>query len=167
MKAARLQEEVAIPSGRCVACGKPLDSKYFDHSQIVRVPEPGEQALLARFELPPQYCGVLEYFAQFTNAFAQDSSKVQTPGLFWQLLQNGKPLYPYTPLEHIVNPWGYGSFQVALRLTEGAVIEFVARRAGFSQTRDPLNGVTHIGGRIVGRYWYNPAYGGFEVGGGA
>jgi hypothetical protein len=147
----------------------PLDAKIFDDWGIVVLPEPGEQQLLARFELPAEYCGTLEYFAQFTDAFAGDNSMIRTPGLRWMLLENGKPLYPYTDLQDIVNPWGYGSFEFAIRLTEGAVIEFVARRAGLASADDvkALQGVKHIGGRIGGRYWYNRAYGGFEVEGGA
>jgi hypothetical protein len=160
------RSEIAIPSGLCVACGKPLDSKHFDESIIVGLPDPGQQVVLARYQLPPQYCGLLEYFSQFTDAYGQSCANVRTAGLQWRLLQNGHPIYPYVNLEHIVNPWGYGSFQVAIRLPEGALVEFVARRVG---TADPgygdLNGVNLIGGRIVGRYWYNVAYGGFESGG--
>jgi hypothetical protein len=155
--------EVAIPSGLCTACGLPLDSRHFDDSSIVTLPRPGEQVTLARFELPPQYCGRLEYFSQFTDAFARDGAAAATPGLIWQLRQNGNPLYPYTGIEHIVNPWGYGSFQVSLRLTDGAVLELVARRSSSHRQDDRLQNVRLIGGRIVGRFWYNRAYGGFET----
>jgi hypothetical protein len=159
------RSEISIPSGLCVACGKPLDSQHFDDSRIVPLPGTGEQALLARFQLPPQYCGLLEYFAQFTNAQAANGANVRTPGLQWRLLQNGRPIHPYVNLEHIVNPWGYGSFQVAIRLPEGALVELVARRLATGESA-ALEGVNLIGGRIVGRYWYNPAYGGVETGGG-
>lgn len=163
------REYLRAPSGLCAACGMPLDAKVFDDWRIVALPQPGEQQLLARFELPAEYCGTLEYFSQFTDAFARNKSRVRTPGLRWQLLENGKPLYPYTDLQDIVNPWGYGSFHFAIRLTEGALIEFIARRAGLASAEDikALKNVTRIGGRIVGRYWYNRAYGGFEVEGGA
>ena len=52
-----------------------------------------------------------------------------------------------------MNPWGFGSFQVAIRLDESATIEFVVRRR-FANS----NGIKKVGGRIVGRYWYNTAY---------
>jgi hypothetical protein len=69
-------------------------------------------------------------------------------------LINKRPLYPYTNLDRIVNPWGNGSFPVALRLDENSTVEFLARR--FS---DNAPEVTTVGGRILGRYWYNAAYG--------
>jgi hypothetical protein len=166
MKAAT-RSEVAIPSGLCTACSLPIDSRHFDDSSIVELPAPGREVTLARFELPPQYCGRLEYFSQFTDAFARDGGAVATPGLVWQLRQNGNPLYPYNGFEHIKNPWGYGSFPVSLRLTDAARVELVARRSG-SHTVDPrLDDVHLIGGRIVGRFWYNRGYGGFEARDGA
>ncbi len=73
----------------------------------------GQQVVLARFELPPQYCGVLRFFAQFTDTHAKDPSQVATPGLQWLILLNKRPLYPYVSFEHIVNPWGNGSFEVS------------------------------------------------------
>jgi hypothetical protein len=138
----------------CPTCGIPLDSQYFDDSKVVAAPEVGREVLLARFELPPQYCGVLEYFAQFTDAYGKDPSRIHTPGLQWLLLINKRPLYPYTNLDRIVNPWGNGSFQVAIRLNENSIVEFQARRLS-----DQAPEVTSVAGRIVGRYWYNAAYG--------
>jgi hypothetical protein len=110
--------------------------------------------LLARFELPPQYCGVLEYFAQFTDAHANHPSLIHTPGLQWLILVNKRPLYPYTNLDLIVNPWGNGSFQVSIRLDENSTVEFRVRRLA-----DEVPKVMKVGGRIVGRYWYNVGYG--------
>ena len=49
-----------------------MDSKYFDESGITALPPPGRDVVLARFELGPQYCGVLDYFSQFTNLLAPD-----------------------------------------------------------------------------------------------
>jgi hypothetical protein len=156
--------EMGTRSALCTNCGIPLDAKYFDDSSVVDLPKPdpkvdrdlklGRDIVLARFELSPQYCGVLEYFAQFTDLYETDSSKIKTDGLEWAILSNGHPLYPYVKLDRIVNPWGNGSFQVAIRLDEGATIEFVVRRR-FAD----LKGITLVGGRIVGRYWYNTAYG--------
>ncbi|HKE59122.1 MAG TPA: hypothetical protein VKB46_20580, partial [Pyrinomonadaceae bacterium] len=49
----------------CAECGIPLDSQYFDDSSVQAVTQAGDELVLARFELPAQYCGVLEYFSQF------------------------------------------------------------------------------------------------------
>jgi hypothetical protein len=138
----------------CTTCGIALDSEYFDDSGVTAAPEVGKEVTLARFELPPQYCGVLEYFAQFTDEHAQHPEKIETPGLQWLILVNKRPLYPYTNLDRIVNPWGNGSFQVFIRLDENAIIEFKVRRVN---NADP--DIERVGGRIVGRYWYNQNYG--------
>ena len=53
-------------------------------------------------------------------------------------------------------PWGLAGFPVSLRLEEGCLVEFVIRRAG--DDRDKT--LTKVGGRILGRYWYNTVYGG-------
>ena len=66
-------------SGFCAACGIPVDSQYFDDSSVQKPPELGEEIVLARFELPAQYCGVLQYFAQFTDAFVATLRKSQLP----------------------------------------------------------------------------------------
>jgi hypothetical protein len=146
------------PPASCTVCGIPLDSEYFDESGVAEAPSPGKVAVLARFELPPQYCGVLEYFSQFTDLHAQDPSQIRTPGLEWRILSNNRPLYPYITLDRIVNLWWYGSFPVAIRLDENSVIEFVVRGVsnGSSGNGDVI---TTVAGRIVGRYWYNAAYG--------
>ncbi len=224
--------EAPIPGAMCANCGIPLDAQYFDESGIAKDVdklEPGREVLLARFELHPQYCGVLEYFSQFTDAYAKDPSRIETPGLEWLILSSRRPLYPYIRLDRVLNPWGYGSFQFAVRLEIGATVEFVVRRlAGpvgvpfFTAIRKNIaaspspqavtpasmtnmspdgkllvdtgaareevtvisvttrtftaifqnnhtapvavegNTLTQVGGRIVGRYWYNPAYGDVE-----
>jgi hypothetical protein len=140
--------------GSCPMCGTRLDSEYFDESGVVPAPEVGDAVVLARFELPPQYCGVLEYFSQFTDEHAGNPAKISTRGLLWTILVNHRPLYPYLNFDRIVNPWGYGSFQISIRLDDSATIEFVVRRVN-----DTAPGITEVGGRIVGRYWYNAAYG--------
>jgi hypothetical protein len=91
-------------------CGIPLDAEYFDVSGFVRdeeIPGKGEHKVLASFQLHPQYCGVLTYFSQYTDKYAEDNAKIQKRGYEWLILQSGKPLYPYTRLDLIVNPWGY------------------------------------------------------------
>ena len=145
----------AVPS---LDCGTPLDSQYFDDSRFDALPEVGASALLARVQLPPQYCGVLEYFSQFTDLFVVDSTEVETPGLRWQILANRQPLAPYHQLAAILNPWGFGSFQFSLRLPEGAVVELIVRRIA-SSVNASGKPITRVGGRLVGRFWYDPAYG--------
>ena len=143
----------------CDICGIPLDAEYFDESLILEeaeLPKKGERMVLARFQVHPQYCGVLTCFAQFTDAYAIDNSKVNTPGLGWILMRNSQPLFPYHNLESIVNPWGYGGFSIRIRLDENALVEFVLENRGFDFERRE---VSSVGGRIVGRYWYNKVYG--------
>lgn len=149
-------EEVS-PSGLCVACGIPQDSEYFDDSRFDAPPTVGSEVVLARFELPAQYCGVLQYFSQFTDLNGGNRANVQTPGLEWRILLNSRPMFPYIALEHIVNPWGYGSFPVNIRLDESSTIEMVVR--GVPSTIIPVNPIRLVGGRLVGRYWYNASYG--------
>jgi hypothetical protein len=139
----------------CVNCGAPLDSQHFDESGFAPAPGAGDRVILARFALPPQYCGVLEYFSQFTDAFARDASAVETPQLEWLIAVNGRPLYPYVGFTWILNPWGFGSFPVNIRLEEGATLEFAVR--GRTASGGPC--ITRVGARILGRYWYNPVYG--------
>jgi hypothetical protein len=142
----------------CIRCGTPVDSEYFDDSAIEAAPDPGEEVVLAKFELPPQYCGVLEFVAQFTDAQAANPAQIETPGLEWLLLANNQPLYPYLGLRFILNPWGVGSFPVAMRLSDGATIEFVVRGTSAAPSPKALP-ITRVGGRIAGRYWYNPEFG--------
>ena len=150
--------QLVSPPVTALDCGIPIDSHYFDDSKIVELPAVGASALLARVDLPPQYCGVLEYFSQFTDLFSRDSTEVKTPGLLWQILANGQPLSPYHQLVAIINPWGFGSFQFSLRLPEGAVVEMIVRRTG-TDVASPGKVINEVGGRLLGRYWYDPSYG--------
>jgi len=140
----------------CHLCGVPADAGFFDESSVVDPPGLGEQVVLARYELHRNYCGMLLYFAQFTDRFARDPGNVLTPGLQWQIRCNGQPRDPYLTFDRIINPWGLSGFPIALRLEEGCTVELVVRRAGVDQGQDVLK----IGGRILGRYWYDPQYGG-------
>jgi hypothetical protein len=60
---------------------------------------------------------------------------------------------PYEGFELILNPWGNGSFPVQIQLPDGASLEMVVRKG----TRDAP--IATAGGRLMGRYWYNPAFG--------
>ncbi len=144
----------------CAACGIPLDSQYFDDSSVQAVTQASEELVLARFDLPAQYCGVLEYFSQFTDVFATDASKIATPNIEWKILVNNHGLFPYMNLRQIVNPWGFGSYQVKIRLDESSRVEFVARVLSTPSNQPPADKpIKFVGGRIVGRFWYNAAYG--------
>jgi len=140
----------------CHICGIPQDAGFFDESDIKEAPLYGEEVVLARFELHRNYCGLLMYFAQFTDLYAGDPKQVETPGYHWQIRCDGQPRDPYLTFNHIINPWGLSGFPVYLRLEEGCVLEFAIRRVGESGDKT----LTKVGGRILGRYWYNPIYGG-------
>ena len=151
-----------MTTGLCAACGIPLDSQYFDDSSIQKVPDLGQEVVLARFDLPAQYCGVLQYFAQFTDAFAGEASQIATPRLEWRLLVNNRALFPYINLRRIVNPWGEGSYPVNIRLDENSTVELVTRGVvddGKFTGPTALDAINVVGGRIIGRFWYNASYG--------
>jgi len=142
-----------VGSTVCHICGIPVDAGYFDDASIKPAPEADKEIILARYQLHRNYCGLLMSFAQFTDLYAADNSKVQTLGYQWQIRCNGQPAYPYTTLDYILNPWGYGGFPIQLRLAEGCLVELVIRNVAGT-------GVTTVGGRLTGRYWYNTIYGG-------
>jgi hypothetical protein len=150
----------------CNSCGMPFDSQYFDDSSVFDLFDEkndptllsGQETVLARFDLPPQYCGVLQYFAQFTDTFGADPARIDTPEIEWKLLVNNHSLFPYLNLRHIVNPWGFGSYPLNIRLDENSSLELVARRV--ADLGD--DGVKRVAGRIMGRFWYNPCYGDVE-----
>ena len=142
-----------IGAGQCETCGVPLDAGVFDDSTIQDAPKLGEERLLASYALHRNYCGVLNYFAQFTDAFARDPADIKTPGYLWQIRCDRQPLDPYLTFDHIINPWGLAAFPVNVRLSEGCTLEFIIRNVGASA---PMT----VGGRIVGRYWYDTRFGG-------
>ncbi len=141
----------------CQSCGIPQDAGFFDESTIKSAPPLGEELVLARYELHRNYCGMLMYFAQFTDKYASDPTKVRTPGYQWQIRCNGQPRDPYLAFQHIINPWGLSGFPVYLRLEEGCTLEILIRNLSATTPEQLL---TEVGGRILGRYWYNHIYGG-------
>ena len=147
----------AVTATACPSCGIALDSEYFDESSVVAPPRPGETIVLAAFQLPAQYCGVLSHFSQFTDVHAASPGRILTPGLEWVLRANGRPLFPYTRLGHILNPWGWSCCPVTLRLDEDTRVELTVRNTDAQAHPD---GVRLVGGRLLGRYWYNTSYGG-------
>src|SRR5688572_5087789 len=147
----------------CHVCGIPADASYFDDSSIARAPDNGRpEIVLAKYELHPNYCGELQYFAQFTDAYALTPVEVETPNLEWQIRSDGRPLAPWLTFRRIINPWGLSGFPIHVRLQEGCLTELVVRNVGsgivlFAPGDIP---VTRVGGRLLGRYWYNTAFGG-------
>jgi hypothetical protein len=147
----------------CHICGIPSDAGFFDASSIKEAPPQGQEVILARYELHRNYCGMLLYFAQFaqfTTPLPSGANEVETPGYQWQIRCNGQPRDPYLTFAHIINPWGLSGFPVYLRLEEGCVLEFAIRKVGDDQGK----ALTKVGGRLLGRYWYNSAYGGAPSG---
>ena len=154
----------AAVSARCDVCGIPVDAEPFDVFGSVsedagNLPRRGEQKTLASFQLHAQYCGVLTSFAQFTNIFADDNTRILTPGYEWRILQNGKPLFPYNSIRMIVNPWGYNCFTFVARLDENARVEIAIRKDGSSAGAGGTPPIRHFAGRLIGRYWYNRTFG--------
>jgi hypothetical protein len=148
----------------CHVCGIPTDAGFFDSSSIADAPtEPGQEVVLARYQLHRNYCGVLHYFAQFTDSHARDAAEVETPTLQWQIRCNGQPRDPYLTFDRIINPWGLSGFPIALRLEEGCLLEFVVRFSGVTAPPGTILSIASpakVGGRLLGRYWYNPEFGG-------
>ena len=111
----------------CHVCGIPSDAGFFDDSSVVDVPAVGDEKVLARFQLHPNYCGALLYFAQFTNTQAEFPAAVLTPGLEWEIRSYGRPREPYLRFDRIINFWGLSGFPIHLRLEEGCLTELVVR----------------------------------------
>jgi hypothetical protein len=147
----------------CHVCGIPADASYFDDSSIAKAPDKdSREVVLAKYELHPNYCGELQYFAQFTDAYATAPAAVETPDLEWQIRSDGQPLAPWLTFRRIINPWGLSGFPIHVRLREGSLTELVVRFVGegpIVPVRD-LPTVTQVGGRLLGRYWYNTNFGG-------
>lgn len=145
-------------SNVCQTCGVPLDAGYFDVASFQAAPtQAGEETELAHYDLHSQYCGSLLYFAQYAEE--QESRRQvtsQTPGYEWLILCNNQPRAPYLPTNLILNPWGYNALPVHLRLEEGCTVRLVVRKVGGA----PEAPLSRVGGRLLGRSWYNTGYGG-------
>lgn len=137
----------------CQICGIPQDAGFFDESSIHDAPAFGEEVILASYQLNRNYCGLLMYFAQFTDAYAANPVAVQTPGYQWQIRCDGQPRDPYLMFSHIINPWGLSGFPLSLGLEEGCLLEFAIRNVN-----DQQQALKKVGGRLLGRTWYNTAY---------
>lgn len=155
-------------SNVCQICGVPVDAGYFDVASIQDAPGSGKnlqktEVEVARYELNPQYCGTLLYFTQYAEQETPPQPPQQvickTPGYEWLILCNNQPRAPYLPTSLILNPWGYNALPVHLRLEEGCTLRFVVRKVRPSAGEGKIN-LSKVGGRLLGRTWYNTIYGG-------
>ncbi len=146
-------------SNVCQICSVPLDAGYFDVASIKAAPGiVGKEVEVACYELSPQYCGTLLYFMQYAEEVRTKRQVLSTtPGYEWVILCNNQPRAPYLPTNLILNPWGYNALPIHLRLEEGCTVRFVVRKL------TPAAGdvkLSQVGGRLLGRTWYNTQYGG-------
>ena len=142
----------------CRICGVPVDAGYFDAAGIKAAPQNiGDEIEVARHELHPQYCGTLLYFMQYAElARTRKQVSSQTPGYEWVILCNNQPRDPYLPTNLILNPWGYNALPIHLRLEEGCTLRLLVRRTASTVPQK----LSQVGGRLLGRTWYNTQYGG-------
>lgn len=144
-------------SDSCQVCGVHLDAGYFDVAGIKTAPLVGAEVEVARYELNSQYCGALLYFMQYAEeSVTKKQVMSHTPGYEWVILCNNQPRAPYLPTELILNPWGANALRVELRLEEGCTVRFVVRRVASTVEVE----LSKVGGRLLGRTWYNTIYGG-------
>ena len=152
-------------SNLCQICGVPMDAGYFDVAGIQDAPGFGInltkiEVEVARRELNPQYCGTMLYFMQYAEELGTKRQVLsKTPGYEWLILCNNQPRAPYLPTNLILNPWGCNALPIHLRLEEGCTLRFVVRKvtpvAGETEVK-----LSQVGGRLLGRTWYNTMYGG-------
>jgi len=144
-------------SNACHVCGVPSDAGYFDVASIKDAPLTGAEVEVARYELNPQYCGTMLYFTQYAEEAGTKRQVLSiTPGYQWLILCNNQPRAPYLPTSLILNPWGYNALPIHLRLEEGCTLRFVVRRTAQAGAIE----LSQVGGRLLGRTWYNTIYGG-------
>ncbi len=148
-------------SNVCQVCGVPLDAGYFDVAGIKKAPvREGKEVEVARYELNPQYCGTLLYFMQYAETFRTKRQVLpNTPGYEWVILCNNQPRAPYLPTSLILNPWGANALLIHLRLEEGCTVRFVVRKVTPAANETEVK-LSQVGGRLLGRTWYNTQYGG-------
>lgn len=148
-------------SNVCQICGVPLDANYFDDASIKQAPDvEGAEVEVARYELNRQYCGALLYFTQYAEEFRTKRQVLsKTPGYQWLILCNNQPRAPYLPTNLILNPWGYEALPIHLRLEEECTLRFVVRKVSLSAGEKEVK-LSQVGGRLLGRTWYNTIFGG-------
>ena len=92
--------EIETTTGLCVSCGIPQDSQYFDDSNVLKAPALGEEVALARFELPAQYCGVLQYFSPKPEITPET---IDLGGSAYELIKSSATEFEYTTLAEVSN----------------------------------------------------------------
>jgi len=149
-------------SNVCQVCGVPVDAGYFDVASIKAAPLVGTEVEVARYDLHPQYCGALLYFMQYAEESGANKQVISnTPGYEWLILCNNQPRAPYLPTSVILNPWGATAPPIHLRLEEGCTLRFVVRKVTPAAGETGLK-LSQVGGRLLGRSWYNTIYGGTQ-----
>jgi hypothetical protein len=111
---------------------------------------------LASYRLHRNYCGILMSFSQYVDP-AFNFATPSTPEIEWGIRLDGRPLSPYGAFDGVINVWGLNGFPVNIRLEEGSTVELVAR---WMDSVNPPPAGARVGGRIIGRYWYNTEFGG-------
>ena len=142
----------------CNICGAPLDADYFDVVQLSACAcerRPGSRAGAPRAAFAVLRRAAL--FRPVRRAGRTDSRQVlsETPGYEWVILCNNQPRAPYLPTSLILSAWGLNAFPVNLRLEEGCVVRFVVRQGHASARRRRSITLSQVGGRLMGRSWYN------------
>lgn len=138
----------------CAICGIPTDAGWFDNSSIQQAPRLfNEEVVLAHYKVPREYCGQLVYFSQYVIPLSEEGNMIYTPDYEWSIRIDGRPLSPYNSLDHIINPWGIHGFPIDIRLNGDNEVQLVIR------CMKEEGNLSRVGGRIMGRYWYNKVYG--------
>ena len=156
------QLDVMRASYLCPNCGLPRDYEHFDESGFAsrqRRSSPAVRWCWRASNCRHNTAGCSKISPSLPTCSGAISPRSRRPACNGSSQSTNGPLYPYVRLEHIVNPWGYGSFGVSIRLDENATVEFVVRNLGHPPPDRPETEINRVGGRIVGRFWYNPAYG--------
>jgi hypothetical protein len=136
-----------------------MDAGYFDVASINKAPSTvGQEVEVAHYELNPQYCGTLLYFSQYAEGESGKQVISHTPGYQWIIFCNDQPRAPYLPTSLILNPWGATNLSIDLRLEEGCIVRLVVRKV--SPPPQTAVQLSQVGGRLLGRTWYNTIYGG-------
>jgi hypothetical protein len=139
--------------------GIPLDADYFDVHGVAEVAS-GETKILTSFIVPEQYNGILIHFKQYFERRSDDTrrpkSAISTFPIFWTVQAAGQPFDQYANFATLLNPWSADGLPLAIRLEEGKQLEVLVRNAETDTKQVPII----CAARLIGRFWYNRAYGG-------
>ena len=150
-------------SNVCQICGVPVDAGYFDVASFkdapvgMRARRGGAGALRAASRSTAAPCSI----SPSSRKTGSDARQVisQTPGYEWIILCNNQPRAPYLPTSLILNPWGYNALP-----RSPAIGGRMRRQSSWSEKlllpRGRAVTLSQVGGRLMGRSWYNTNYGG-------